>query len=157
MSQQVLTSPAALVGEDQKPDNAPALPPLVQKQVGPFEIAPIETFADWVVVVPFTIDTLLELPADSDYRNIGIVVGRSNSIMSPNGMYVPSRLEYGMVVYFQKRSVIGEMAIHKDPYVGKRLIILSERNIICRLPAIPYKVLDYNIGVDDFPAIQPAK
>ena len=98
---------------------------------------------------------IFEVLWDQGYRNIGVVVGKSQSMLTPNGQRVPSALEYGQVVLFQKRAVVGEMAIAKEPYLGRKLIILSERNIVCRLPAVPFKILDEEIGAESFPQLQP--
>lgn len=152
---QLPVSPAALANEDTKQDSTPLLPNLLPKQGGTIEIAPIETLNEWVVLVPFNIETNLILSADTQYRNIGVVVGKSKTVLAPSGERVASALEYGMTVLFQKKSVVGEMSIDQHPYQGRRLIILSERNIVCRLPAVPVKILSTEIGSESFLPIQP--
>lgn len=130
-----------------------AVPEAGGKFVPISEIMPITTFNDWVVVAPFpAIETVIALPGESDYRNIGLVVGKSSSIMAPNGDRVESALEYGMVVLFQKRAVVDDkLKINKGQYAGKRLVLLSEKNVIMQLPAVPVKVLlDQQIGHEDF-------
>ena len=155
-SRKVPLSAVAQAEENAKSEGpGPALPQLHKKMPDVLEIAPIVTFNDWVLLVPFTVETNLLLPATTDYRNIGVVVGKSETMLAPNGQRVKSGLEYGQVVLFQKRSVVGEMAIAAEPYVGRKIIIMSERNIVALLPAVPIKILDRKIGAEDFPQLQP--
>lgn len=141
------TSPSVKDKGRQSSPNFPVLPP----QENVVQIAPIVTFNEWVVIQPFNLDTNILLPANADYRNVGIVVGKSETVLAPNGARVPSVLNYGDVVLFQKKAVVGEMAINKEPYAGKKLVMLSERNIICKLPAVPFKLLDEAIGAEHIP------
>lgn len=145
----VAVSPSVKVGDGAVNDVSFAVPEPMKKQEAVFKIAPITTVNDWVVVIPFVIEAGILLPNTADYRNIGIVVGCSSSV--PRGEVLgPSALKHGDVVLFQKKSVVGEMAINQDPYLGKRLIILSERNIFCKLPKVKYEILDYEIGSEAF-------
>ena len=120
------------------------------KRVKIRQIAPITMFNDWVAIIPFVIDSSFELPAAAEYRNVGIVVGISATVLAYNGERVPSCLAIGDVVLFQKRSVVAEMAINKDPYVGDRIVLVSERNVICKLPKVPFEIVEYQIDAIDF-------
>jgi len=115
------------------------------------KIIPIVTINDWVVIIPFVLETNLILPMNADYRNVGIVVGRSESIMSHSGQFVCSRLMIGDVVLFQKKSVVAEMAISQYPYKDKRLIIISERNVVCKLPSVKFEIISDHISLDAIP------
>ncbi len=149
----VMQSKKLRAEEEAKPTNAILDIPVVKKDKV-IKIAPIRTFNDWVILMPFNIDTNLELQADSQYRDVGIVVGKSETMMTPHGEFVPSRLRWGQVIWFQKKSVVGELGITKEPYAGRRLILLSEKNVICELPAVPFEVLDIRIGEEDINIIQ---
>ncbi len=140
-----------LIAEQSKKVDRPELElPVLEKTQGVFEIAPIICRNSFVILYPFSMESTLELPAEMEYRNVGIVVGKSNSILTPHGERVPSQLDYGTVVLFQKRSVIGDIFINAAPYIGKRLVILSELNIVCELPPVPFRVTNKAISHNAF-------
>jgi len=145
-ARKVPRSPAVNKDEPAKQHNVAVAPQLEEVTM----IAPITTYNEWVVIQPFNLATDILLPSNVDYRNVGIVVGKSDTVMAPNGERVSSVLNYGDVVLFQKKSVVGDMFISKEPYLGKRLVMLSERNVICKLPSIPFKILAESIGAEAF-------
>lgn len=157
MSSKTVKSSPSIVDKNSPNSIGPALPGELKKIENVIRVAPITTFGEWVVILPFYLDTNIILPDSTDYRNVGVVVGKSNSIMAPNGNYVDSRLDYGMVVLFQKSSVVADMFINREPYEGRRLLLLSERNVVLRLPAVPVEILDAKIGFEDFGDFQIQK
>lgn len=108
-----------------------------------FEIRPIQTFQDWVIVIHLAKDTpILTATEQMTYLNCGVVVGKSKSILTPSGVYVDSALQYGDVVYFRAGAVVDDYPDNQAPYTDQKLRVISERNIISKLPAVPFKVID---------------
>lgn len=112
---------------------------------GMFRIIPIKCHNEWVVIAPFAVESTIYVPSGADYRNIGVVVGKSEKLMAPNGAFVDNPLAIGSVVMFTKKAVIEEMVINQEPYEGRRLVLLSQRNVICELVPIPVEILDGTI------------
>lgn len=145
-----MTKAAVAADADKVAQTLPDIPTAARND-DVIKIAPITTFNDWVLLIPFLIETNLELPVDAEYRNVGIVIGKSNTIMAPSGQFVQSQLTYGQVVWFQKRSIVGEMRVEQDPYIGRRIVVMSERNLICSLVPVPFEIVDSPIVVASIP------
>lgn len=128
-----------------------SLPIPVAERTPLVKIKRIRTLNDWVILAPFRAESNLELPAASSYKEIGIVVGTPEFSYAPNGARIPAQVAVGDVVLFRERDVVGELDIKLVPYVGRRLIFLSERNIICWMPKVQFELeagaLDAEMGV----------
>lgn len=111
-----------------------------------FKIAPIKCTNEWCFISPFMVESTLLVPMGSDYRNIGVVVGRNPKLVSANGTPYDNPLAIGTVVMFERNSVIQELNFNQEPYDGRRVVLLSQRNVICELPPITVEILDMEVA-----------
>lgn len=98
-------------------------------------IRPIKCFNAWLIVMPFYENTELVLPNEAEYLNQGVVCGSSETIMAPSGAYVPSQFKPGDTIMFAKQSEVDRIKSKREPYAGRLLILISERNVICQVNA----------------------
>jgi hypothetical protein len=106
-------------------------------------IKPIETLNEYVLVMPFARNTTILLPNTMQYQPYGIVVGVSKNMLAPDGSRVVSALMPGDVIRFWERNVIDHDYKTPDPhYRERRLVLLSERSVLSRLPPVPFEIVD---------------
>lgn len=126
--------------DDAKVDVPLSIP--TQQRDDIIRIRPIETLNEFVIVMPFTLETNILLPSNAEYQPYGIVVGSSLTIMAPDGSRVASVLRPGDVVRFWERNIVDQDYKTPDPlYANRRLILLSERGILTRLPPVPFELI----------------
>lgn len=107
------------------------------------KIKPITCYNDWVIVLPFSLETKLALPANVSLTNQGMVVGIGCGLPDNAGKRIESPLSIGDTVLFQDRSIAMRIAPTSGVYAGKQLAVLSERNIVCKLDYVkPYVIED---------------
>jgi hypothetical protein len=105
-------------------------------------IRPIETLNEFLLVMPFALDTHILLPSQMQFQPYGIVVGVSKSIMAPDGSRTASALRPGDVIRFWERNVIDHDYKTPDPhYVNRRLVLISERSALTRLPPVRFEII----------------
>lgn len=92
-------------------------------------IKPIECCNDYIAVLQFEIETTIAV-STKEYRNEGIVIGRNPD----------SKFNLGDVLLFNK-NIVTALSFDKHPYEGKKLLILQERNVLCRLPSIEFEII----------------
>jgi co-chaperonin GroES (HSP10) len=112
-----------------------------EESSGPIKIKPIDCLNEFVAVLMFRIKSDIELPEMQKYKNEGIVIGVGPGMADSNGQRVKSQLQIGDVVIFMERNIVMEINAESEPYKGQRVIILSERNIICKAPPVEFKVV----------------
>ncbi len=106
------------------------------------KVRPIRCCNDFVAILQFDREAGIDLPDTYKQKNEGLVVGIGPGV-PVDGARVPSQLEIGDVVMFQEKSIITTVESSSEPYAGKRIVILSERNIICVLPIeVEFEVTD---------------
>lgn len=110
------------------------------KDDGPVKIRQVDATNDFVFVMLHMVDTKLALIEDQKFKNEGLVVGFGPGV-AEHGVRVPSQFKLGDNVMFQERSVLGTINSESPPYVGKKIVIIAERNIMCRLPAVPFEIV----------------
>lgn len=119
--------------EKTRPEAPSALATLDVQQEGPIQIRIVPCLNDFVAILQFEIDSTIALPdADSKYKNEGIVVGIGPGISDNAGGRLPVQVEIGDVVMFG-RNVVATIASDSPPYAGHKVIIVSERNLLCKL------------------------
>jgi co-chaperonin GroES (HSP10) len=78
------------------------------------------------------------------YKNEGLVIGVGPGIAA-DGQRVPSQFEIGDRVYFSSKHIHIALEQDSDFYDGfyhdSDVFILIERNVICKLPPIPFEVV----------------
>lgn len=111
---------------------------------GPTQIRPVKCCNDFVAILQAKIETNLAM-ADSDsmYKNEGIVVGVGPGVADGNGGRLKPFVEIGDVVMFGTRNVIATVESSNPPYEGQKVVIVSERNVLCKLSReIEYELLE---------------
>jgi co-chaperonin GroES (HSP10) len=100
---------------------------------GPILIREVEVLNDFVAILQFQVDTgSIQLPESSEkYTNEGMVVGIGPTVAEGANKDL---LKIGDVVMFGERGRIAEIFSDSPPYKGSKVIIISERNVVCRLP-----------------------
>ena len=104
-----------------------------------FKIKPLETFNEWLIVIPVAINTRIELPQQMQYQPFGIVVSK----VVESNEFKSYEFKPGDAVRFFERNIIDSNFASGDPFYNqKRLVLLSRRNVICRIPEIPHEIID---------------
>lgn len=109
-------------------------------QSGPIKIRPIPCLGEFVAILLFRVQSDIQLPGNQQFRNEGIVVGIGPGLPDGAGGRVPTQLKLGDVVLFQDRSIVLDIDSDKPPYKGQRVIIISERSLICKLPKVEFVI-----------------
>jgi co-chaperonin GroES (HSP10) len=109
---------------------------------GSIKIREIPCLNDFVAILLFRVKSDIQLPDAQQYRNEGIVVGVGPGLPDGNGGRVSTQLKIGDVVLFQDRHIVIDVNSDKPPYRGQRIIIISERSLICKLPPVEFEVIN---------------
>jgi co-chaperonin GroES (HSP10) len=130
--------------EEQIKPNSDALPSFVRDAepapAGIIKIREVPCCNDYVAVRLFTQESSIALPEGQKHKNEGIVIGVGPGVPTTDGGgRVPSQLKVGDVVMFLMKNVITEVESEKPPYKGFRVVILSERSILLKLPSVEYE------------------
>jgi hypothetical protein len=108
-----------------------------------FKIKPLTTHNEWLLVMPFAGRTPLILPKAMEYYDYGIVVGTSQTILTPSGARVPSTFKPGDVVKWTERAIVqDELDFNFAPYIGRNVALISERNVITILPPVKHEIVE---------------
>jgi len=102
---------------------------------GPVVIRKVDVCNDFVAVVQFQLQTgSIELPDSSEkYMNEGMVVGLGPGVVTgPN----KDLLHVGDVVMFGAKNILTTIDSNSPPYKDRKVIIVSERNVLCKLSTI---------------------
>jgi co-chaperonin GroES (HSP10) len=103
---------------------------------GPVKIKRVECFNDFVAILQSKSEG--NIIQENPYKNEGLVVGTGPGIPLDGGVRCPSQLKMGDVVAFFGKPIL-ELTPGSGVYQGRKVVILGERSIICRLPPIPYE------------------
>ncbi len=134
--------------KDQQPVSV--VPPMDLKVYGPDEEIPIkkvECFNDLVAVLQFRVQSTLELPENSKFKSEGMVIGTGPGLPLSDGRRVSSQVSLGDVVAFYGNPITA-MVPKSGLYVGHRIIIVSERALICKLTPLKFKVVSGVEAID---------
>jgi co-chaperonin GroES (HSP10) len=106
-------------------------------------IRKIDCLNEFVAIMQFEMEMKsgIELPDSKKFINEGIVVGVGPGV-SDSGARGPSQLKIGDVVMFSDRNIVTTIASEQHPYAEKKLILISERSLMCKLPAVPFDMVD---------------
>jgi len=107
---------------------------------GPIEIREIPCLNEFVAILLFRIKSDIVMPDKQQYRNEGIVVGIGPGLPDGVGGRVITQLQLGDVVLFQDRNIVLDITSDKPPYKGQKVVIISERSLICKLPPVEFKM-----------------
>ncbi len=109
---------------------------------GLIKIREIQCLNDFIAILLFRVKSDIQLPDAQQYRNEGIVVGIGPGLPDGNGGRVLTQLKIGDVVLFQDRNVVIDINSDKPPYRGQRVVIISERSLICKLPPVEFEIIN---------------
>ena len=112
-------------------------------QDGPVKIRPIVTYNSWIAILQEHQEVKggLVVKEEALARPEGIVVGVPVRSNDEN----PCQVKIGDRVAFQPRSILQGFTPASDsdsPYRGMHVVILSEVNIIYKLPPVPFEVIN---------------
>jgi len=120
--------------QGQKSDAPSSLAVATPAQDGPVQVREVQCLNDFVAILQFEIESTIEMPdADSKYKNEGLVVGVGPGVADGSGSRLKPSVAVGDVVMFGARNIIATIASDSPPYAGRKVVIVSERNLLCRL------------------------
>lgn len=108
---------------------------------GPVLIREIPCLNDFVAILVSQIRSDIALPETDKFKNEGVVVGVGPGLPDNHGGRVASQLSIGDRVLFSIRSIAAEVSSDKAPYQGKRVILVSEKSLLCKLPPEPFEIV----------------
>lgn len=123
-------APLQLIGVEEEPD------------YGPVKIRRIDCLNEFVAVLLFRVKSDIQLPNNQQYRNEGVVVGIGPGLPDGAGGRVQTQLQLGDVVMFQDRSIILDINSNTPPYKNQRVVMISEKSLIARLPKIEFQIVE---------------
>jgi len=99
-------------------------------------IRPVDCQNDFVAILQAQIETTIALSNDDhSYKNEGLVVGVGPGVADGAGGRLPPTVLVGDYVMFGAKNVLQTLAPDNGPYKGRKVIIVSEKNILCKLPS----------------------
>jgi len=105
-----------------------------EEPIGPLQIRKIECMNDFVAILQATSHSAIMVPEESKYKNEGVVVGVGPGTSDGAGGRLTPLVEVGDAVMFGGKNIVANIESDSPPYAGHRVVIVSERNIICKLP-----------------------
>jgi len=103
--------------------------------VGPLQIREVQCLNDFVAILQAKNESSIAMPDAAKYRNEGVVVGVGPGVADGAGGRLKPCVEIGDMVVFGEKNVVMAMEPDAPPYAGNKVVIVSERNIICKLPS----------------------
>lgn len=106
------------------------------------KIRPVKCHNDFVAVLQATIETVIELAGtENQFLNEGLVIGVGPGISDGTGGRLPPTVAVGDYVMFGPRNIAATLEPKDGPYKDKKVVIVSERNILCNLQgSIPHEI-----------------
>lgn len=101
------------------------------------EIREIKCLNDFVAILRFEEESIIEIPDHQRLKNEGMVIGVGPGVPPTAN----AQVIIGDVVAFMPRNIITEIKGTKYPYEGKTITIVSERNIIMTLDPIIHRLV----------------
>lgn len=100
------------------------------------KIRPVECLNDFVAILQSELETFLAIAGGSQekFKNEGVVVGVGPGIADGAGGRLRPSVVVGDYVMFGDKNVVAKIEPDTGPYAGKKVVIVSERNILCKLP-----------------------
>lgn len=113
-------------------------------ETGPIKIKKIECLNEFVAVLVTTVESSITLTENARFKNEGIVVGVGPGLPDGNGGRTASQLALGDSVLFKDNNVALQLDPDNGFYKGKRIIIISEKSLICKLPKKEFTIVEQN-------------
>jgi len=126
-----------LRAEEERLQTTPESKLIVSEEIvdtGPVKITAVPCFNDFVAVLQTKLNTTLTIDESQAYKNEGFIVGVGPGLADGNGGRLKPSVELGDYVMFGGRNIIATIEPAAGSYKGKKVIILSEKNLLCKLP-----------------------
>ena len=108
---------------------------VAEKLDGVVKIRPVDCQNDFVAVLQAQIETSIALANDDhSFKNEGLVIGAGPGITDGAGGRLALTVSVGDYVMFGTRNVLQTLTPSDGPYKDRKVVIVSEKNILCRLP-----------------------
>lgn len=111
-----------------------ALAEAAEEQAGPLKIREIDCMNDFIAILQATTHSSIMVPEESKYKNEGVVVGVGPGLTDGAGGRLTPLVSIGDAVMFGGKNIVANIESDSPPYAGHRVVIVSERNLICKLP-----------------------
>ena len=105
-------------------------------------IKQVSMLNEFVAIKMFEVKSDLALPDERRFKNEGIIVGVGTGLPDGSGGRCPSQLNIGDVVLFPEKNVLTYLNVSSYPYENAKIAIMSERNLLCKLDPVSYKLVD---------------
>ncbi len=112
-------------------------------RAGVQQILPVHCLNEFVAILPFTIKTEIAMP-NGQYETEGIVIGVGPGV-ADNGTRCPSQLQLGDVVAYSQKHVALEMNPDNGFYKNHKILILSEKSLMCKLPPVKFELINATV------------
>ena len=121
------------------------LPELPPEDEGPIKIKPIKCFNEFVALlqVTFKAGANIEVTGLAKYEEEGIVIGVGPGIPNATSR-CSSQVSIGDKVCFGANGIVKTIDAKTGIYAGKRVLIVSERALLCELPPVDHVFVDAN-------------
>lgn len=101
---------------------------------GPIKIREVKCCNDFIAIMQFQVETNIALVNTEDaFKNEGIVVGVGPGVADGAGGRLKPCVEVGETVMFGARNIAAVIESSTEPYKGKKIVIVSEKSIMCKL------------------------
>jgi|19_taG_2_1085344.scaffolds.fasta_scaffold00041_103 chaperonin GroES len=124
--------------KEEKAGRSPEVPEglatVMAEQDGPIQVREVQCLNDFVAILQFEVDmgSIVVPDSDSKYKFEGLVVGVGPGVSDNAGGRLPPQLSVGDVVMFGK-NIVAQIASDSPPYAGHKIVLVSERNVLCKL------------------------
>lgn len=111
-------------------------------ETGPIKLTEVPCFNDFVAILQTKFETSLVVDESQAYKNEGLVVGVGPGLSDGNGGRLKPSVDIGEYVMFGGRNIIATIEPAAGSYKNKKVIIVSEKNLLCKLPTtIKYELV----------------
>lgn len=108
---------------------------IAEKLAGVVKIRPVDCQNDFIAVLQAQLETTIALTNDDhSFKNEGLVIGAGPGVSDGAGGRLALTISVGDYVMFGARNVLQTLTPNDGPYKDRKVVIVSEKNILCRLP-----------------------
>lgn len=107
----------------------------------PIKVKPIICCNEFIAILQFKLKTSIDL-GEGGFKNEGMVIGVGPGISTGGPVRLESQLSIGDVVVFYGNPVL-TLSPDAGVYKGDKIIIISERSVICKMAPVPFEIIDH--------------
>jgi len=98
-------------------------------------IKPVVCHNNYVAILQTEIESAIQLAGtEGQYKNEGVVIGVGPGLSDGNGGRLPLSVNLGDYVMIGSKNHVATLMPDNGHYKGKKVVIVSENNIICEIP-----------------------